>query len=62
MTAVTTSSVIVDELATVSNMNSVFNRFICKLDLLSYKNLLWVGTWRKGFSLDDFLCSPSVLD
>lgn len=62
MTAVTTSSVIVDELVAVSNINSVFNRCICKLDLLSYKNLLRVGTWRIGLSLDDFLHSPSVLD
>lgn len=62
MTAVTTSSVVVDELVTVSNINSVFSRFICKLDLLSYTNLLWVRTWRIGLSLDDFLHSPSVLD
>lgn len=62
MTAVTTSSVAVDELVTVSNINSVSSRFVCKLDLLSHKNLLWVGTWRIGPSLDVFLHSPSVLD
>lgn len=57
-----TSSGVVDELVSVSNINSAFNRFICKLVLLSYKNLLWIGTWHGGLSLDDFLHSPSVLD
>lgn len=57
-----TSSGMLDELVSVSNINSAFNRFICELGLLSYKNLLWVGIWHGGLSLDDFLHSPSVLD
>lgn len=61
MTAVTTGSAIADEFATLSNINAAFNGLICKLDLLSCKNLPWVGTWHIEPSLDDFLHSPPVL-
>lgn len=44
----TTTSVIAGELDSVSNVNSVFNRCICKLALCSYKTLLQVGRWWIG--------------